>query len=330
MTSIQMRHGDGGRQTGLLIRDLFYRHFENDLLINSRDAAVFPAGGGQLAYTTDSFVVKPLFFNGGNIGRLAVCGTVNDLAAAGAQPLYLSAGFIIEDGFDIARLEQIVRSMGEACRQSGAKIVTGDTKVVEMGSADGIYINTSGIGMVMEPYAPRPLAAGDQILLTGTIAEHGTAILVERHDLSAQAEFYSDCMPLSAVIMHLGEELRHIKCMTDPTRGGIATTLCEIAEREEADILLEEDSIPIRAPVRALHRMLGTDPLYFASEGRMILFVQAGYAQHICDKLRENASDAYVIGSVCGRGEGIVRLKTHIGGQRMLTMLQNQMIPRIC
>lgn len=330
MTSIQMSHGDGGRQTGLLIRDLFYRHFENELLINSRDAAAFPVGGGQLAFTTDSFVVKPLFFNGGNIGRLAVCGTVNDLAAAGAQPLYLSAGFIIEEGFAIARLEQIVRSMGEACRQSGAKIVTGDTKVVEKGGADGVYINTSGIGVVMEAYAPRPLSAGDQILLTGTVAEHGTAILVEQHGLSAQGKFYSDCMPLSPVIKQLGEELRYIKCMTDPTRGGIATTLCEIAERESVDLLLEEDSIPIRASVCALHRMLGTDPLYFASEGRMALFVQAGYAQRICDKLRGIADDTGVIGRVCKGGEGIVRLKTHIGGQRMLTMLQNQMIPRIC
>ena len=226
--SIQLSHGDGGKKTAVLIKEVFYKHFENGMLVNSRDAAVFPMEQGRLAFTTDSFVVRPLFFPGGDIGKLAVCGTVNDLVTAGAKALYLSTAFVIEEGYDIERLDKIAQSMGDVCRQVGAKIVTGDTKVVEKGCADGLYINTSGIGVVMESFKPRSLSDSDEIVITGTIADHGTTILAQRHGLGNE-DLKSDCKPLSHVIDILGDTIRYVKLMADPTRGGIATLLCETA-----------------------------------------------------------------------------------------------------
>lgn len=326
---IQLSHGDGGKKTAVIIQEVFYKHFGNELLQNSRDAAVFLMEQGRLAFTTDSFVVRPLFFPGGDIGKLAVCGTVNDLATAGAKPLYLSAAFVIEEGFEIGQLESIAQSMGETCRQVGAKIVTGDTKVVEKGCADGVYINTTGIGVVSEAYKPDKLEAGDEIILTGTIAEHGTAILAQRYDFHSE-KICSDCKPLSSVLSLLDDQLQHVKCMSDPTRGGLATVLCELAMEQNIGLQIDEVKIPIAPSVKALHQMLGTNPLYFACEGRMVLFVKKGFGEKLCDMLRREDKNAAVIGVICTDGQRIVRLKTNIGGTRILSLLQNEMIPRIC
>lgn len=326
---IQLSHGDGGKKTAALIKEVFYKHFGNEMLENSRDAAVFPMEKVRLAFTTDSFVVWPLFFPGGDIGKLAVCGTVNDLATAGAKPLYLSAAFVIEEGFEIERLEKIAQSMGDVCRQVDTKIVTGDTKVVEKGCADGLYINTSGIGAVIESYEPRSLSDGDEIIITGTIAEHGTTILAERHGFQSE-QIRSDCQPLQPIIDNLGEALSHVKCMSDPTRGGLATVLCETAEHHNVGVVIEESKIPISPHVQALHQILGTDPMFFASEGRLVLFVEKGHGAHICRLIQKADEDAAVFGSVCADPRKIVRLKTPIGGQRILSVLQNEMIPRIC
>lgn len=326
---IQLSHGDGGKKTAALIKEVFYKHFGNEMLENSRDAAVFPMEKARLAFTTDSFVVRPLLFPGGDIGKLAVCGTVNDLVTAGANPLYISAAFVIEEGFEIAQLGKITQSMGDICRQVGASIITGDTKVVEKGCADGLYINTSGIGIVMESYTPRSLSDGDEIIITGTIAEHGTAILAERHGFQSE-HIRSDSQSLQPIIDCLGEALCHVKCMTDPTRGGLATVLCETAEHHNAGMLIEEAKVPINPHVQALHQILGTDPMFFASEGRLVLFVEKGRGAHICRLIQKVDEDAAVIGAVCADPRKIVSLKTPIGGQRILSVLQNEMIPRIC
>lgn len=328
---ITLRHGDGGLHTSKLIHDIFYRHFDNEILTGYQDAAMFTTETGRLAFTTDSFVVKPIFFPGGDIGKLAISGTINDLTTAGAVPLYLSAGFVIEEGFEIEKLNQIAASMGETCKRAGAKIVTGDTKVVEKGLVDGAYINTSGIGRVQECFHPRQITSGDEIILTGTIAEHGTAILLERYDLGLQSNIKSDCRPLSEIIPALGDLLKHVKLMRDPTRGGLATTLCEISESHHIGALIEEENLQIRPAVGAVHELLGTDPLYFASEGRMILVIEKGHGLEIVNRLKglESCSDAEQIGTF-DKENSKVCLQTPLGGKRILSMLENQMISRIC
>ncbi len=327
---VELAHGDGGKQTENLISEVFVKHFGNELLLKSRDAAVFQPPKGRLAYTTDSFVVAPLFFPGGNIGKLSICGTINDLACAGALPLYLSAGFVLEEGFSISELHDIAHSMGEISRSTGTSIVAADTKVVERGRADGVYINTSGLGYVLEEYRERPLEAGDVLLITGTLAEHGTCILAFRHGLEPQQDLYSDCKPLCSTVKNIGGLLGYVKRMADPTRGGLATVLSEFAQSEKADILIYEEALPFRPPVRAVHALLGTDPLYFASEGRLLLFIEKEYSTHILKALRETEPDACIIGEVCKMGHGTVRLQTRYGGQRLLLPLMNQLIPRIC
>lgn len=326
-----LRHGDGGLHTNQLIRDVFYRHFDNEILTGYQDAAMFALENGRLAFTTDSFVVKPIFFLGGDIGKLAVSGTINDLTAAGATPIYLSAGFVIEEGFEIEKLDQIAASMSETCKMAGVKIVTGDTKVVEKGLVDGVYINTSGIGRVHECFNPRQITSGDEIILTGTIAEHGTAIMLERYDLGLQSDIKSDCRPLSEIIQALGDLLKHVKLMRDPTRGGMATALCEISESHHIGALIEEEKLHIRPAVVAVHELLGTDPLYFASEGRMILVIEKGCGMEIVNRLKglESCRDAKQIGRF-DKEYSKVCLRTALGGERILSMLENQMISRIC
>jgi len=328
---VTLRHGDGGLHTSRLIRDVFYKHFDNEILAGYQDAAILTIETGRLAFTTDSFVVKPIFFPGGDIGKLAVSGTVNDLTAAGAVPLYLSAGFVIEEGFEIKKLDQIAASMSQTCKMAGVKIVTGDTKVVEKGLIDGVYINTSGIGRVHECFNPRPITSGDEIILTGTIAEHGTAILLERYDLGLQSDIVSDCMPLYEIIPALGDCIKHVKLMRDPTRGGAATALCEISEIHHIGALIEEEKVQIRPTVSAVHEFLGTDPLYFASEGRMILVIEKGYSKEIVKILKslKSCRDAEIIGTF-DKAYSKVCLRTPLGGERILRMLENQMISRIC
>lgn len=328
---ITLRHGDGGLQTNKLIRDIFYKHFNNEILMGYQDSAIFQMKTGRLAFTTDSFVVKPIFFPGGDIGKLAVCGTVNDLAAAGAVPLYLSAGFVIEEGFETKKLDMIAQSMSEICKKVGAKIVTGDTKVVEKGLMYGVYINTSGIGRVHKFFNPRRITSGDEIILTGTIAEHGTTILLERNDLSLQGDFKSDCSPLSEIISELGDSMKHVKLMRDPTRGGLANALCEISGSHNIGTLIEEEKLQIRSAVKSVHEILGTDPLYFASEGRMILVVEKGFGTKILNIINtlDNCHNSQIIGKF-DKSYSKVCLRTSLGGERILTLLENQMISRIC
>ncbi len=328
---ITLRHGDGGLHTNKLIRDIFFRHFNNDILTGYQDAAIFPLENRRLAFTTDGFVVKPIFFPGGNIGKLAASGTINDLTAAGAVPLYLSAGFVIEEGFEMEILDQIAASISEVCNSVGAKIVTGDTKVVEKGLVDGVYINTSGIGIVHKCFLPRQIGNDDEIILTGTIADHGTAILLKRFYLGLESDIVSDCMPLAEIIPALGDLIKHVKLMRDPTRGGLVTALCKISESNHLGALIEEEKLKIRPAVRAVHDLLGTDPLYFASEGRMILVVEKGYGRQIINiiKCLESCCDAEIIGTFNNMYSKVC-LRTIVGGERILSMLENQIITRIC
>lgn len=329
---IKLSHGDGGADTQWLIRNVFYQYFDAPCSHSMPDSFVFESGQSKLAYTTDSFVVKPLFFKGGNIGKLAVCGTINDLATAGATPLFLSAGFIIEEGFSILKLHLIAKSMGDVCKQTGVKIVTGDTKVVERGSADGLYINTSGIGRVSGYYNPRQAEPGDGIIITGGIAEHGTSILLDRYELGVETNLGSDCAPMCCLISGLDENLKHVKLMKDPTRGGIATSLNEIAAGQLLDIELDEQSLPARSEVHAISDILGIDPLYLACEGRMLIVVEKGCGESVLRRIKafENCSEACLIGRFTSGHHGMVYMKTVIGGKRIIPMLEGQMLPRIC
>jgi hydrogenase expression/formation protein HypE len=278
---IKLIHGDGGRHTKILIEKLFYKHFNNNILLKEQDAATFKVVQGKMAFTTDSFVVKPLFFSGGNIGKLAVCGTVNDLSVSGAIPLYLSASFIIEEGFSMKTLEEIVKSMGQASLECGIKIVTGDTKVVEKRSVDGVFINTSGIGYIASGYEVKSIDPGDKIIVTGPIGEHGTTIAVERYNIEVKGDFESDCAALSPFIEKLKEHFSSIKIMRDATRGGLATVLHEFSSLCNLGIHLIEEDIPVSESVKAINNLLGLNPLYMACEGRMVLVVKDSEALKI-------------------------------------------------
>lgn len=329
---VSLHYGDGGKATKKLIEEVFYKHFKNPILAQNKDAAILQKCDGRMAFTTDSFVVKPLFFKGGDIGKLSICGTINDLVAVGAIPLYISVGFIIEEGLSLEVLEKIAQSMGVISRKNKVMIVTGDTKVVEKGSSDGIFINTAGIGIVHEKYNNRPLAAGDEILITGGIAEHGTVILSERYNLEIESELESDCNALSNIIKELGDDIQYIKLMRDPTRGGLATALCEISETEKIGMIIKENNIPVDSKVEAIHSLLGTDPLYFASEGRMIIIVEKGYGKMVKQRLVNilNNENTQIIGHCINEEWYTVRMITKIGGNRIITPLENQIIPRIC
>ncbi|HHV98885.1 MAG TPA: hydrogenase expression/formation protein HypE [Clostridiaceae bacterium] len=329
---IRLSHGDGGVETQRLIKNVFYQHFNDPLSKSMPDSFVFEARQNQLAYTTDSFVVKPIFFRGGDIGKLAICGTINDLATAGATPLFLSASFIIEEGFSIEKLHLIVKSMSDICRQTGAKIATGDTKVVERGSADGLFINTSGIGIVSEYYKPSQVEPGDEIIVTGGIGEHGASILLDRYDLGIETDLESDCAPMCFLINGLGENLKHVKLMKDPTRGGIATALNEIAAEQKLDLELDERTIPVKSEVQAIGDMLGIDPLYLACEGRMLIVVEKGCGEKVLHHIKalDCCREARIIGQFTSGHHGMIYMKTLIGGRRIIPILEGQMLPRIC
>lgn len=329
---IKLYHGDGGVKTAELINQVFLKYYGCDTELSLSDSYVFAPKSSKLAYTTDSFVVQPLFFRGGDIGKLAICGTLNDLATAGATPFYLSASFIIEEGFEIDNLCRIAQSMGETCKKNGVKIVTGDTKVVEKGCADGLFINTSGIGVVSENYCPWEITPGDEIIITGTIAEHGTAILLDRYDLAMETNIMSDCCALNHLIVDLNKDLPYIKLMKDPTRGGLATVLNEIASHVGYNVEIIENRIPINPQVRAVTNILGIDPLYLACEGRMILVVKEGLGNRIIQDLQElcGYQDAKIIGHFTKDCQKIVYLRTDIGGRRILPGLEGQTVPRIC
>lgn len=329
---IKLIHGDGGKYTKILIEQLFYKHFNNNILLQEQDSATFTAPQGKMAFTTDSFVVKPLFFLGGNIGKLAICGTVNDLAVSGAKPLYLSSSFIIEEGFSMQILEEIVKSMGQTCLECGAKIVTGDTKVVEKGSVDGIFINTSGIGYITNGYEVKPIEEGDKIIVTGGIGEHGTTIAVERYNIKVKGDYKSDCAPLFPFIEELKEHFSSIKIMRDATRGGLATVLHEFSSLYKLGIHLIEDEIPISESVKAINNLLGLDPLYMACEGRMVLVIKKNQAKKVLEIIQsiDQGKGARIIGEFIKEPNQNIFIENSFGGKRILSPLEGSMLPRIC
>ncbi len=330
---ISLSHGDGGKYTSILINELFYKYFGNEILLKGGDSAVFSIKSRRkLAFSTDSFVVKPLFFPGGDIGKLAVCGTINDLSVSGAKPLYLSAGFIIEEGFSISDLKDIVRSMGQICKETGTMIIAGDTKVVEKGDMDGLCINTAGIGVVENGYMPKKIKNGDRIIITGSIAEHGTAIVLERYKIKALGAFVSDCAPVYNMISSLAPFYKGIKLMRDPTRGGVATALNEISASAGKGIRIYENALPIRNEVNAVCSILGLDPLYLASEGRVILVADPDMSQEILECIRscKDGENSSIIGSFFDNSSSLVYMETEAGGRRLLNTLEFPMLPRIC
>ena len=317
-----------------LIEGLFVRYFGNPLLLPLEDASTFRLPPGLAAFTTDSYVVKPLFFPGGNIGRLSVCGTVNDLSMRGAEPLYLSAGFIIEEGFAVADLERIVVSMSEAAHEAGVSIVCGDTKVVERRAADGLYINTAGVGVVPEgvDISVRRALPGDAVIVSGTIGDHGVTVLSQRQSLHFRSPLSSDVAPLNRLVRSMLDAAPTVHAMRDPTRGGIATTLKEIAASSSAGIEIDEERIPVSDAVKAACEMLGLDYLYLANEGKVVAVVPEGDAERVLDAMRGNmyGKNATVIGRVTQEHPGIVTIRNAYGVRRIVEMLASDQFPRIC
>lgn len=332
---VTLAHGSGGKLTHQLIGKMFAPAFHNAQLDAAHDGATFGVGGAALAFTTDSFVVRPLFFPGGDIGKLAVYGTVNDLAMCGARPLYLSAGFIIEEGLPMEALWRIVRSMQDAAAVAGVSIVTGDTKVVDKGKGDGLFINTAGIGQVVAPAPVGPVSVrpGDAILLSGDVGRHGIAIMAQREGLEFESAIESDCAPLAAPVLALIEAGVRISCLRDLTRGGLATTMVEIARTAAMHIELDERAIAVREDVAGACEILGLDPLYVANEGRFCAFVHPDDAGRALDILRQSTPDQEParIGQVLAPEEaGYVTLRSRIGARRVLDMLTGEQLPRIC
>ncbi len=330
---IELAHGGGGLLTRRLIDGLFRPAFAQSPDDLTHDGAVFDIGGVRLAFTTDSYVVQPLFFPGGDIGSLAVNGTVNDLAMCGAEPRYLSAGLVIEEGFPIDDLRRVVVSMRDAARAAGVRLVTGDTKVVERGKGDGLYVNTSGVGIVAprSPISSRQVRKDDVLVLSGDIGRHGIAIMAMREGLDFETTITSDCAPLAASVRALLDAGIDLHCMRDLTRGGLATALLEIAAAASVTIRLDESVIPISDPVRGACEILGLDPLYVANEGRFVAFVSPGCAERSVAILRRFCANATVIGTVADAPAptGAVELRT-IGGVRALDMQTGEQLPRIC
>jgi hydrogenase expression/formation protein HypE len=332
---ITMSHGAGGKATQTLIEAVFLDAFRNPLLEPLEDAASLSVGGARLALTTDSYVVSPLFFPGGDIGDLAVNGTVNDLSVSGATPLYLSAGFILEEGFPVADLQRVVSSMRAAALAAGVSIVTGDTKVVQRGKADGCYINTAGIGVIAADAAALGVAharPGDAIIVSGPIGDHGITIMLARGELDIEADVCSDTAPLNGLVAALLAAVPGVRAMRDATRGGVATILNEIARAADVGVLVSEDDIPVRDEVRGASELLGIDPMYVACEGRLVAVVPGDCAEAAVRAMRGHplGAQAAVIGEVVRDQPAIVRLKTAFGGTRIVDLLVGDPLPRIC
>ena len=331
---ILLSHGSGGKLSFNLIKKLFLSNFNNPYLERLDDGAVLNIEGLKLAYTTDSYTVDPLFFKGGNIGELAVYGTVNDLAMCGATPLYLSCSFIIEEGFSLSLLEKIVLNMRKASVIARVDIVTGDTKVVNRGAADKIFINTSGLGIVKEGVniSGSNAKVGDVVIINGPIGSHGIAVLSEREGLKFETDIKSDTAPLSSLVVDMLEVSKDIHVLRDPTRGGLSTSLNEIALSSKVDVEINEGDIPIQEEVRAACEILGYDPLYLANEGKLVAFIPSEIAPNILKKMRKNryGKESKIIGRVVKESEGKVYLNTTIGGKRIVDMLTGEQLPRIC
>ena len=333
-TLITLSHGSGGKATQTLIEAVFLEAFANPLLAHLEDGAVLTAHGGRLAFTTDSYVVSPLFFPGGDIGDLAVNGTVNDLAVSGARPLWLSAGFILEEGFPVADLERIVVSMAAAAERAGVQIVTGDTKVVQRGKADGCYVNTAGVGVIertgeLGVATARP---GDAVIVSGPIGEHGITIMLARGELDIESEVTSDTAPLNGLVERLLDAAPGVRGLRDATRGGVATICNEVARAAGVAVVVEEDAVPVRPDVRGACELLGIDPLYVACEGRLVAVVDGDQVDAAMGALRSHplGEGAAVIGRVRDDPPGLVLLKTSFGGTRIVDLLVGDPLPRIC
>jgi hydrogenase expression/formation protein HypE len=331
---ILLAHGSGGRLTHDLVRKIFLPQLSNPFLRPLDDSARLVSPGGPMAFTTDSYVVNPIFFPGGDIGKLAVCGTINDLSMVGAVPSYLSLSFIIEEGLPIADLERIVHSILEASERTGTCIVTGDTKVVEHGAADQVFVNTAGIGWIREGIDLSGLNAkkGDRVLLSGYLGDHELAVLSQREGFKFEGNLMSDCAPLSDLVGKMLEACPSIRCLRDPTRGGLATTLNEIASMSHVGIAIEEERIPVRESVKGICELLGLDPLYLANEGKLVAICPPSEAEKLLEVMKEHSQgrDAEIIGSVTEANPGRVSLHTMIGGHRILDMLTGSQYPRIC
>jgi len=332
--TVLLAHGSGGKLSQELVRTMFIGELANETLCRLDDAACFTLGGGQLAFTTDSYVVSPIFFPGGDIGRLAVCGTVNDLATSGAVPKYLSLAMIIEEGLPLEELSRVVQSIKAAAAEAGICIVTGDTKVVNRGKADKLFINTSGVGVIPDGVNISGANAkpGDIVMLSGSIGDHGMAIMAQREGFSFKVPVESDCAPLNGMIAAMTSVSKNVHVLRDPTRGGLATTLNEIAAQSGAGIEIDEVKIPVKDAVRTACELLGFDPLYVANEGKMIAIVAHEDADKVLEVMRASryGADAAIIGEVTGTHAGRVVLRTALGARRIVDMLSGELLPRIC
>lgn len=335
---ILLAHGSGGKMMHDLIGNVFRKHFQNRYLDQLADSAMIDLcdinSSQKLCFTTDSYVVNPLVFPGGDIGKLAICGTVNDLAVMGAVPKYISCGFIVEEGFELDTLDEIVKSMAETAAAADVMIVTGDIKVVEKGNVDKLFINTSGVGMTIAGMAisRQEIVPGDQIIVNGSLGEHELAVLVARGELHLQAQIFSDCAPLAGLIQKVLELKPEIKIMRDPTRGGLATTLNELAANNDFSFKIDETKIPIKKEVRAICELLGYDPLYLANEGKIAIVVAQDDAKRVLQEMKKHSlgKDSCIIGEVIAEPKGKVLLQTKIGGTRIVDMLTGVQLPRIC
>ena len=333
MSRITLSHGDGGAFSAELVQNLFLRYLWNPYLKDLSDATIVPSPSRVLAVTTDSFVVQPVFFPGGDIGKLSVCGTVNDLTAGGAKPLYLTAAFILEEGLLRSELERIVASMAQTAKECNVAVVAGDTKVVPRGQADQIYINTTGIGQVYAglTLSPKEIEPGDAIIVSGTLGDHGIAVLSKREGLAFDTDINSDCAPLNSLLSAVESLFPSVRWLRDPTRGGVAASLNELAKAAATDIILEERHLPVRPQVKAAADMLGLDPINLANEGKMLFVVQKDSATQILNLLKAHplGADAAIIGTVSS-GSGEVLLRTEAGGTRLVEMPAGNPLPRIC
>ena len=333
---ILLSHGNGGRMMHHLIENLFLKYFENPILNEQTDAAILTVDSPEMAFTTDSFVIDPLFFPGGNIGKLAVCGTVNDLAVSGADPLYISVAFIIEEGFSMKELELIVRSLAEEAVKAQVIVVTGDTKVVNKGKCDKLFINTAGIGSVRKENRlvskARNIQPGDLIIINGTIGDHGLAVMSARESFNFKTPVVSDCASLNHLIRQVLDQSSRVKFMRDPTRGGVATVLNELAGKTGLGIEIDESALPVTRGVTAMCELLGFDPLHIANEGKVLIVADPVEGDHILEIMKKNnlGKQSAIIGRITGDHPGKVMLKTETGGRRIIDSLTGDPLPRIC
>lgn len=335
MDIITLSHGSGGQATNKLIDNLFYKYFNNEFLSQKNDSSVLPVINGKIAMSTDSFVINPIFFEGGDIGKLAICGTINDICMSGAKPLYISVGFIIEEGLSIKELERIVKSMSKTAKEAGVKIVTGDTKVVERGNCEKIYINTTGIGIIKENnnyLSGNKVKHGDVIIISGTLGDHGMCIMNERENLGFDINIKSDCCLLNKLIEDILSVSNNVRVLRDPTRGGLATTLNEIVEHSKISMEIKEEFIKVKPEVSAMCEILGMDPLFIANEGKVVVIVDEKDADNVLKVMKNNkvGRDSIILGKAIDDGKNKLYLKTNIGGRRIINMPEGEILVRIC